>query len=287
MRIGFVGLGVMGFPMARHLAAAGHEVSVFNRSAEKSDRFIAAHGGKSAPQVEAAVAGVDALVLCVGNDDDVRQIVRAVMPHLAAGALIIDHTTTSARLAQDMAAESTATGRAFVDAPVSGGQAGAEAGTLTAMLGGAEEDCARATALIGAYCKAVQRIGVAGSGQLAKMCNQICIAGVVQGLAEAVHFAEQAKLDTGAVFEAISKGAAGSWQMQNRWPTMVEGRYDFGFAVDWMRKDLSLVLDAARANGARLEVTALVDQFYAEVQAMGGRRWDTSSLVARLKARKP
>ena len=286
MRIGFVGLGVMGFPMARHLAAAGHELSVFNRSAEKSERFIAAHGGKSAPLLEAAVAGVDALILCVGNDDDVRQIVRAVMPHLAAGALIIDHTTTSARLAQDMAAEATAAGRAFVDAPVSGGQAGAEAGTLTAMLGGTDEDCARATALIGAYCKAVQRIGAAGSGQLAKMCNQICIAGVVQGLAEAVHFAEQANLDTGAVFEAISKGAAGSWQMQNRWPTMVEGRYDFGFAVDWMRKDLGLVLEAARANGARLEVTALVDQFYAEVQAMGGRRWDTSSLVARLKAQR-
>ena len=181
-----------------------------------------------------------------------------------------------------MASLATAAGAAFVDAPVSGGQAGAENGALAAMLGGTEADCARAEAVIGAYCKAVRRIGEAGSGQLAKMCNQICIAGVVQGLAEAVHFAAQAGLDDGAVFDAISKGAAGSWQMQNRWATMVEGRFDFGFAVDWMRKDLGLVLDEARTNGARLEVTALVDQFYAEVQAMGGRRWDTSSLAARL-----
>ena len=282
MRIGFVGLGVMGFPMARHLAAAGHGLAVYNRSPAKAQKFVAEHGGFASPDLETAIAGVEVLVLCVGNDEDVRQVVGRALPHLAPGALIIDHTTTSAKVAREMASLATAAGAAFVDAPVSGGQAGAENGALAAMLGGTEADCARAEAVIGAYCKAVRRIGEAGSGQLAKMCNQICIAGVVQGLAEAVHFAAQAGLDDGAVFDAISKGAAGSWQMQNRWATMVEGKFDFGFAVDWMRKDLGLVLDEARTNGARLEVTALVDQFYAEVQAMGGRRWDTSSLAARL-----
>ncbi len=283
MKLAFAGLGVMGFPMAGHLAAAGHEVRAYNRSPEKAARFAAERGGRAFSTAAEAADGCDALILCVGKDEDVRAVVGEALGALKPGALVVDHTTTSAKLAREIAAEAAATGRAFVDAPVSGGQAGAEKGVLTAMLGGAEEACARAEDLIGAYCKTVQRIGEPGAGQLAKMVNQICIAGVVQGLAEAAHFAKRAGLDTEAVAAAISKGAAQSWQMDNRWSTMVEGRFDFGFAVDWMRKDLGLVLDEARSNGARLALTALVDQFYAEVQAMGGRRWDTSSLVARLE----
>jgi len=283
MIVGFVGLGVMGFPMARHLAAAGHTLKVSNRSPAKAQAFVSAHGGTTADDVADAVAGAEVLGLCVGNDDDVRAVVLAVLGRLAPGAVIVDHTTTSAKVAREMSELAAASGRFFVDAPVSGGQAGAENGTLTAMLGGDEAAIAKISPVIEAYAKTIRRIGPSGAGQLAKMCNQICIAGLVQGLAEAVHFADQAGLDSNAVFEAISKGAAGSWQMQNRWATMVEGHYDFGFAVDWMRKDLGLVLDEARANGSRLEVTALVDQFYAEVQSMGGRRWDTSSLAARLK----
>lgn len=284
MKVAFVGLGVMGYPMAGHLVGAGHEVSVYNRSPEKAERFAAAHSGvRAARAVAEAVAGAEALALCVGRDDDVRQVLEEGLQALAPGAVVVDHTTTSAKLAREMADAASATGRAFVDAPVSGGQAGAEKGTLTAMLGGDEAACARVEPVISAYCKTIRRIGGPGSGQLAKMVNQICIAGVVQGLAEAVHFAKRADLDPDAVLGAISKGAAQSWQMDNRWPTMVEGRFDFGFAVDWMRKDLGLVLDEARSNGARLALTALVDQFYAEVQAMGGRRWDTSSLVARLE----
>ncbi len=283
MLVGFVGLGVMGFPMARHLASAGHDMRVFNRSPQKAQRFVAEHGATTSADLAQAVSGVEVLGLCVGNDDDVRAVVSAVLDHLAPGAVIVDHTTTSAKVAREMADLALASGRAFVDAPVSGGQAGAENGALTAMLGGDEAAIETITPVIAAYARTIRRIGPSGAGQLAKMCNQICIAGVVQGLAEAVHFADQAGLDSEAVFEAISKGAAGSWQMQNRWGTMVEGRFDFGFAVDWMRKDLGLVLDEARANGSRLEVTALVDQFYAEVQSMGGRRWDTSSLAARLK----
>jgi 3-hydroxyisobutyrate dehydrogenase len=283
MKIGFVGLGVMGFPMAGHLAKAGHEMAVFNRSGEKAVRFVEQHGGLAAQSAAEAAQGAEVLALCVGADDDVREVVGAALEHLAPGGVVLDHTTTSAKMARELAERAGAVGRFFVDAPVSGGQAGAEKGTLTAMCGGDQGAFVRVQAVMEAYAKNIRRIGDSGAGQLAKMCNQICIAGVVQGLAEAVHFAQHAGLDTQAVYEAISKGAAGSWQMDNRWATMVEGRFDFGFAVDWMRKDLGLVLDAARSNGSRLALTALVDQFYAEVQALGGRRWDTSSLVARLQ----
>ena len=284
MKVAFAGLGVMGFPMAGHLAAKGHEVTVFNRSPEKAQRFVAAHAGTTtAATVAEAVKGAEILALCVGRDDDVRQVVGEAIDALAPGAVIVDHTTTSAKLAREMAELAAKSGRAFVDAPVSGGQAGAEKGALTVMLGGDEAACEIARPVIAAYGANIRRIGGPGSGQLAKMVNQIAIAGVVQGLAEAVHFAMAAELDTEAVLGAISKGAAQSWQMDNRWPTMVDGKFEFGFAVDWMRKDLGLVLDEARSNGARLALTALVDQFYAEVQAMGGRRWDTSSLVARLE----
>jgi 3-hydroxyisobutyrate dehydrogenase len=233
--------------------------------------------------VGAAVAGREAVALCVGNDNDVRQCLVEILPAMPTGGVIIDHTTASARLAREAAALAREAGLWFVDAPVSGGQAGAENGTLSVMAGGDEEAFALAEPVMAAYAKAIKRIGGPGAGQLCKMVNQIAIAGVVQGLAEATHFARRAGLDTAAVYEAISKGAAQSWQMDNRWKTITEGKFEFGFAVDWMRKDLGLVLDEARANGARLELTALVDQFYAEVQAMGGRRWDTSSLAARLE----
>ncbi len=284
MKVAFAGLGVMGFPMAGRLVAAGHQVSVFNRSPDKARRFLSAHpGARTAGAAAEAAQDAEVLALCVGRDDDVREVVGEALDALAPGALIVDHTTTSAELAREMAKLAAASGRAFVDAPVSGGQAGAENGTLTVMLGGEEAACAAAEPVVAAYGKTIRRIGGSGAGQLAKMVNQICIAGVVQGLAEAVHFAKAADLDTDAVLAAISKGAAQSWQMENRWASMVEGRFEFGFAVDWMRKDLGLVLGEARSNGASLAVTALVDQFYAEVQAMGGRRWDTSSLVARLE----
>ena len=285
MKIGFAGLGVMGGPMARHLVEAGHEVAGYNRSPDKARAWAEASGGRFAATVAEASAGVELLVLCVGNDDDVRQVVTAALPHLAAGAVIVDHTTTSARVAREMAALAAETGRTFIDAPVSGGQAGAETGQLSVMAGGDADALARVEATLMAYSKAVKHMGASGSGQLTKMVNQIAIAGVVQGLAEAVHFAEVAGLDTTAAYDAISKGAAQSWQMDNRWKTMAEGRFEFGFAVDWMRKDLGLVLDEARANGAHLSLTALVDQFYSEVQAMGGARWDTSSLAARLQDR--
>jgi len=283
MKVAFAGLGVMGFPMAGHLAKAGHEVSVFNRSPGKAQRWVESHGGRAGPTAAEAAAGAELFVLCVGNDDDVRAVVSEALPVLAAGAVIVDHTTTSAKVAREMAELAAASRRAFVDAPVSGGQAGAESGQLTIMCGGDQAAFDRALPVIGAYAKAVRRMGEAGAGQLTKMVNQICIAGVVQGLAEGLHFAKRAGLDPDEVFEAISKGAAQSWQMDNRWKTMSEGRFDFGFAVDWMRKDLGLVLDEAAANGARLDVTALVDSYYAEVQQMGGSRWDTSSLVARLE----
>jgi 3-hydroxyisobutyrate dehydrogenase len=233
--------------------------------------------------VAEATAGCELVALCVGNDDDVRLVVPEALAAMAPGGIIVDHTTTSAKVAREMAELAAAGGRFFVDAPVSGGQAGAENGKLSVMAGGDEAAFKRAEPVMMAYSKAAMRIGEAGAGQLAKMANQICIAGVVQGLAEAVHFSKQAGVDPALVYQAISQGAAQSWQMDNRWATMVEGKFDFGFAVDWMRKDLGLVLDAARANGARLEMTALVDQFYAEVQSMGGRRWDTSSLAARLE----
>jgi 3-hydroxyisobutyrate dehydrogenase len=282
MKVAFVGLGVMGFPMAGHLARAGHDLTVFNRSPQKAARWVETHGGQAAASVAETVAGCELVALCVGNDDDVRAVVGQALPALAAGAVIVDHTTTSAKVARALAAEAAGRGCFFLDAPVSGGQAGAENGQLAIMVGGDTAAVERARPVIGAYAKAVQHMGEAGAGQLTKMVNQICIAGVVQGLAEAVSFAGRAGLDAGLVYDAISKGAAQSWQMDNRWKTMAEGKFDFGFAVDWMRKDLGLVLDEARANGARLELTALVDQFYAEVQAMGGRRWDTSSLAARL-----
>jgi 3-hydroxyisobutyrate dehydrogenase len=283
MRIAFIGLGVMGYPMAGHLAAAGHQMRVFNRSPEKARAWVAEHGGEAADSVADMVGDRELVALCVGNDDDVRQCLAEIVPNMAKGGVIVDHTTTSAKLAREAAAEAREHGLWSVDAPISGGQAGAEAGALSIMAGGDEPAFALAEPVMAAYAKAMRRIGGPGSGQLCKMVNQIAIAGLVQGLAEATHFARRAGLDTDAVYEAISKGAAQSWQMDNRFTTMVEGRFDFGFAVDWMRKDLGLVLDEARANGARLEVTALVDQFYAELQAMGGRRWDTSSLAARLE----
>lgn len=283
MKVAFVGLGVMGYPMAGHLAAAGHEVRVFNRSPEKARRWVGEHGGQALANVAEAAQGCEFVILCVGNDDDVRGVVADALPAMADGGIIIDHTTTSARVAREMAKQASAAGRAFIDAPVSGGEAGAQKGQLAVMAGADEAAFARAGPVMDAYSKAVTRIGDPGSGQLAKMVNQICIAGVVQGLAEAVHFTKKSGLDPQLVYDAISGGAAQSWQMDNRWATMIEGKFDFGFAVDWMRKDLGLVLDEALANGARLEMTALVDQFYADVQAMGGARWDTSSLAARLE----
>jgi len=283
MKVAFIGIGVMGFPMAGHLATAGHAVTVFNRTAEKSARWIETSRGATAATIPEAVAGAEMVFLCVGRDDDVREVVALALPTMAEDGVIIDHTTTSAKLSREMSALARSVGRSFIDAPVSGGQAGAEAGQLTVMCGGEAGAFARAEPVISAFAKAVRHLGDAGSGQLAKMVNQIAIAGVVQGLAEAMHFAKRAGLDTGDVFAAISKGAAQSWQMDNRWTTMSEGRFDFGFAVDWMRKDLGLVLDEARANGSTLALTELVDGYYAQVQAMGGQRWDTSSLVARLE----
>jgi 3-hydroxyisobutyrate dehydrogenase len=283
MKVAFIGLGVMGYPMAGHLARAGHEVAVFNRSPAKAERWAAEFGGRAADAVAEAAEGAEMVFLCVGKDDDVRGVVPQALPAMAPGGIVIDHTTTSATVARDMAGLAAASGRAFIDAPVSGGQAGAESGQLSVMCGAQAEAFARAEPVIGAFAKSVRRMGEPGAGQLTKMVNQICIAGVVQGLAEGLHFARRAGLDPSLVYEAISKGAAQSWQMDNRWKTMGEGRFDFGFAVDWMRKDLGLVLDEAMTNGARLDMTALVDGFYGEVQAMGGARWDTSSLVARLE----
>ncbi len=287
MKTAFIGLGVMGYPMAGHLARKGYEVAVWNRTPAKTEKWAEEYGdvglgGRAALGIADAVTGAELVALCVGNDDDVRQVVGLALPALQKGAIIVDHTTASAKLAREMADAAQRRGAFFLDAPVSGGQAGAENGQLAIMVGGEAAAVERARPALQSYAKAIQHIGGPGAGQLTKMVNQICIAGVVQGLAEAVHFAGKAGLDRALVYEAISKGAAQSWQMDNRWKAMGEGRFDFGFAVDWMRKDLNLVLDEARANGARLEVTALVDQFYAEVQAMGGRRWDTSSLAARL-----
>ncbi|MDD3836372.1 MAG: NAD(P)-dependent oxidoreductase [Phenylobacterium sp.] len=283
MKTAFVGLGVMGYPMAGHLKRAGHEVAVFNRSPGKAQRWAEVFGGGACATVAQAAESAEVLALCVGNDDDVRQVVRAALPSLAPGAVIVDHTTTSAKLAREMAELAAASGRAFVDAPVSGGQAGAENGQLTIMCGGDAAAFASAEPAMSAYARAIRLMGGPGAGQLTKMVNQICIAGLLQGLAEGLHFARRTGLDPAEVFLAISKGAAQSWQMDNRWATMSEGRFDFGFAVDWMRKDLGLVLDEASAKGATLEVTALVDRYYAEVQDLGGGRWDTSSLVARLE----
>ena len=283
MKVAFVGLGVMGFPMAGHLAKAGHEVAVFNRSPEKAQRWVAQHGGRAGAMAAEAAEGAEIVFLCVGNDDDVRSVTAQILPAMAPGAIVVDHTTTSAKVAREMAALAGESGRWFVDAPVSGGQAGAENGQLTVMCGGDASAFSRAEPAIAGFAKASRLMGGPGAGQLTKMVNQICIAGVVQGLAEGMHFAKRAGLDPLEVAAAISKGAAQSWQMDNRWATMAESKFDFGFAVDWMRKDLGLVLDEARANGSTLDMTALVDGYYADVQAMGGNRWDTSSLVARLE----
>jgi 3-hydroxyisobutyrate dehydrogenase len=283
MKVAFAGLGVMGFPMAGHLAKAGHEMAVFNRSPEKARRWAETFGGKACATAAEAAQGAEVFVLCVGNDDDVRQVVGEGLPAMAAAGVVVDHTTTSAVVAREMADLAKAGGRASVDAPVSGGQAGAENGQLTIMCGGDPAAFAKVEPVIAAYAKASRLMGGPGSGQLTKMVNQICIAGVVQGLAEGLDFAKRAGLDSQGVYEAISKGAAQSWQMDNRWNTMAQGKFDFGFAVDWMRKDLGLLLDEATRNGAKLDMTAMVDGFYAEVQAMGGNRWDTSSLVARLE----
>ena len=285
-RVAFIGLGVMGGPIAGHLARAGHSVTVFNRTAAKAAGWVEQHGGTAAATAAEAAADAAAVFVCVGNDDDVRTVTTArdgALHGMRAGAVLVDHTTTSATLAREIAAVAAAHGVGFVDAPVSGGQPGAENGTLTVMCGGEAADFARAEPLIACYARMSKRLGPAGSGQLTKMVNQICIAGLVESLAEALHFARHAGLDGAAVVEVIAKGAAQSWQMENRHRSMLEGTFDFGFAVDLMRKDLGIVFDEARRNGAQLPVAALVDQLYAEVQAMGGGRWDTSSLMARLE----
>ena len=281
----FIGLGIMGGPMAGHLARAGHDVSVFNRSEEKARDWAQKHSGRTYSTVAGAAEGADIVFVCVGADRDVREVFEAAAPAMRKGAIFVDHTTASAGLARELAERAEERGLGFLDAPVSGGQAGAEAGRLTVMAGGAPGVFAEVEPVMRAYAANMTLIGPAGSGQLAKMVNQICIAGVVQGLAEALHFAKRADLDVEKVIAAISKGAAQSWQMENRWKTMVDGKFDFGFAVDWMRKDLGLVLEEAELNGATLELTKLVDGYYADVQAMGGKRWDTSSLIARLEAK--
>jgi 3-hydroxyisobutyrate dehydrogenase len=283
-KVAFLGLGVMGYPMAGHLKnKGGHEVTVFNRTAAKADAWAKEFGGKAAKTPEEAAEGQDFVMMCVGNDDDVRKVAGAAFPKVKKGAVFVDHTTASAEVARELYADAKKRGFDFIDAPVSGGQAGAQNGALTVMCGGDAEAYGRAETVIAAYARMCKLLGPAGSGQLTKMVNQICIAGVVQGLAEGIHFAKKAGLDVEAVIETISKGAAQSWQMENRYKTMNAGKYDFGFAVNWMRKDLSISLAEARRSGAHLPVAALVDQFYSEVQKMGGGRWDTSSLLARLE----
>jgi 3-hydroxyisobutyrate dehydrogenase len=284
-KVSFLGLGVMGYPMAGHLAAKGHEVTVYNRTAAKAEAWAKEHSGKAALTPCEAAQGSDVVMCCVGNDDDLRSVVLGddgALAGMGAGAVFVDHTTASANVARELHAISDSKGVGFVDAPVSGGQAGAENGVLTVMCGGNQTDYDRAAPMIEAYARSQRLLGGSGSGQLTKMVNQICIAGLVQGLAEGLNFAVKAGLDGKAVIDVISKGAAGSWQMENRYMTMLEGKFDFGFAVDWMRKDLGICLDEAKGNGARLPVTALVDQFYGEVQDMDGSRWDTSSLLKRL-----
>jgi len=286
-KVAFIGLGMMGYPMAGHLARkGGHTVTVYNRTAEKARKWADEYGGRHAPTPAAAAEGADFVFACVGNDDDLRAVTLGpdgAFHGMANGAIFIDNTTASADIARELAAEADARGFAFIDAPVSGGQAGAENGVLTVMCGGDKADFDRAKPVISAFARMVGLMGPAGAGQLTKMVNQICIAGLVQGLSEGIHFAGRAGLDVQAVIDVISKGAAGSWQMENRHKTMMEGRYDFGFALDWMRKDLAICLAEADRNGASLPVTALVDQFYKDVQQMGGSRWDTSALLARLE----
>lgn len=286
VKAAFLGLGVMGYPMARHLKASGHEVTVYNRTTAKAEKWVSEYGGRFAKTPAEAADGQDIVFACVGNDNDLRDVTlgeNGAFKAVAKGAVFVDHTTASAKIARELHTLAAAAGFAFLDAPVSGGQAGAENGQLTVMVGGDQSAFDTAQPTIMSFAKAARLLGPSGAGQLAKMMNQICIAGLVQGLAEAVHFGKQAGMDVEAVVDVISKGAAQSWQMENRYKTMNAGKFDFGFAVDWMRKDLSIVLEEARANGSQLPVTALVDQFYAEVQAMGGNRWDTSSLLARLQ----
>ena len=281
-RLAFIGLGVMGYPMAGHLAKAGHQVTVYNRNAAKAQQWVAAHGGAAAPTPAAAAKAADIVMMCVGNDDDVRQVILGadgVLAGIVAGSVLVDHTTASAIVAREMHAACKARGVGFLDGPVSGGQAGAENGKLTVMVGGDADVYARAEGVLQHYARAVTLLGGPGAGQLTKMVNQICIAGLVQALSEGINFAQKAGLDAEKVLDVISKGAAQSWQMENRGKTMVADKFDFGFAVDWMRKDLGICLAEARRNGARLPATALIDQFYAQVQARGGGRWDTSSLM--------
>ncbi len=285
-KVAFLGLGVMGYPMAGHLKnKGGHDVTVYNRTAAKAEKWVAQFGGKSASTPKAAAVGQDFVMCCVGNDNDLREVTlgaNGAFAGMGKGKIFVDHTTASAEIARELYAAGKKAGFDCIDAPVSGGQAGAENGVLTVMCGGDEAPFARAKPVIDAYARACNLIGDAGAGQLTKMVNQICIAGLVQGLSEALHFGKKAGLDIEKVIATISKGAAQSWQMENRYKTMAAGKFDFGFAVEWMRKDLSICLGEARRNGARLPVAALVDQFYAQVQAMGGTRWDTSSLIALL-----
>ena len=285
-KLAFLGLGVMGGPMAAHLAKAGHEVTVYNRTTSKAEAWVAEHGGRFASTPREAAEGAEFVMACVGNDDDLRSVClgdEGVFAAMAQGSVFVDHTTVSAQVTRELYAVAKAQGVGYVDAPVSGGQAGAENGVLSIMCGGDAEDFDRAAPIMDAYARIARRMGDSGAGQIAKMMNQICIAGAVQGLAEALHFGEKAGMDGRAVVEVISQGAAGSWQMQNRHGTMLDGEFNHGFAVDWMRKDLGICLAAADEVGAALPVTALVDQFYKEVQNMGGGRWDTSALIARLR----
>ena len=282
MKVAFLGLGVMGYPMAGHLAKAGHQVTVYNRTGSKAEKWSKEHGGKAVPTPKAAAADAEIVFACVGNDDDLRSVTvgaDGAFAGMAKGSLFVDHTTASADVARELGGIAAGKGLQFLDAPVSGGQAGAENGKLTVMVGGEQAAFDRAKPVIDCYAKACVLMGPVGSGQLTKMVNQICIAGLVQGLSEAVNFGQKAGLDIAKVVEVISKGAAQSWQMENRALTMADGKFEFGFAVDWMRKDLGICLSEATRNGARLPVTALVDQFYAQIQARGGQRWDTSSLV--------
>ena len=286
-KVAFLGLGVMGYPMARHLVHAGHAVTAYNRTASKADRWAAETGGQAAPTPARAAEGAAFVMTCVGNDDDLRQVCKGddgAFAGMAEGAILVDHTTVSAAVTRELHAEAADRGLAFVDAPISGGQAGAENGALSVMCGGDQAAYDAAEPVIAAYARICRRIGDSGAGQMTKMCNQIAIAGLVQGLSEALHFAQKAGLDGRKVVEVISQGAAGSWQMSNRYETMLDDHFDHGFAVDWMRKDLGICLDAADENGASLPVTALVDQFYKDVQQMGGGRWDTSALIRRLRA---
>ena len=286
-KVAFIGLGVMGFPMAGHLATKGkHDVTVYNRNGAKAKAWAEKFGGKTASTPKEAAQGQDFVMCCVGNDDDLRSVTTGAdgaFAGMTKGAIFVDHTTASAQVARELDAAATRAGFHFIDAPGSGGQAGAENGVLTVMCGGADAAYAQAEPVIAAYARMCKLLGEAGCGQLTKMVNQICIAGLVEGLSEGIHFAKKAGLDVGAVIETISKGAAQSWQMENRYKTMNDGKFDFGFAVEWMRKDLSICLGEARRNGASLPVTALVDNFYAEIEKMGGKRWDTSSLLARLE----